>query len=256
MRAVAEREPLIDHPVEIGRRLLRRHAVLQPPDEIEEVTAAARGERLRVDRQRQEDLDALVVQVEARRHDADDPGRRAVDLHDAPDDVFAAAEVAPPGRVGNDGDVLRADGGVGLVEQPAALRRDAQHVEQLRRHDGRVHPARTLGRAQVDRAGAVGADALERTVPFLELRPLRQGHPEAIEPEPRERAGDEHQPLGMGVAQRLEHHAVDDAEDRGVGADAQRERQNRHRGIPRALREGPEGIDNVLGQGLHKGEYH
>ena len=27
-----------------------------------------------------------------------------------------------------------------------------------------------------DRAGAVGADALERAVPFLELRPLRQAY--------------------------------------------------------------------------------
>ena len=36
-----------------------------------------------------------------------------------------------------------------------------------------------------------------------------------------------HQPFGLVKRQRLQQHAVDDAEDRGGGADAERQRQDR-----------------------------
>ncbi len=42
----------------------------------------------------------------------------------------------------------------------------------------------------------------------------------------RRRLLDEHQPIAVLVGQRLEQHAVDDAEDGGVGADPEAERQN------------------------------
>ena len=89
--------PLRDHRVEIGLRLRERHAVLQSADQIQEVAAARRfGNVFRIDRQRQEDLDALVVDVVAGRHDADDARRHAVDLNDATEDALVAAEVALP----------------------------------------------------------------------------------------------------------------------------------------------------------------
>ena len=54
------------------------------------------------------------------------------------------------------------------------------------------------------------------------------------------------EPLRMRIRQRLEQHAVDDAEDGGVGADAERERQDRDRGVARALGQGAEGVAHVL----------
>ena len=108
MLVAAERAPLRDHRVEIGLRLSDGDVVLEPADQVQEVAAALVGERLRIDGQRQDDLDPLVVDVVSGRHDADDARRRAVDLHDAADDAFVAAEVAPPRRVGEDADVLGA----------------------------------------------------------------------------------------------------------------------------------------------------
>ena len=44
-------------------------------------------------------------------------------------------------------------------------------------------------------------------------------------------------PVGIGPRQRPQQHGVDDAEDRGVGADAERQREDRHRGEARIARE-------------------
>ena len=41
------------------------------------------------------------------------------------------------------------------------------------------------------------------------------------------RLADQHQPIAVGVGQRLQEHAVDDAEDRGVRADPEPEGQDR-----------------------------
>jgi hypothetical protein len=251
MPVAAQRSPLVDHRVEIGLRLLRRDAVLQPADQIQEVTAPAVRKRRGVDREGQEDFDALVVDVVARRHDPDNARRDAVDRHDAAERPFVASEIALPRRIGNDADVFRADGGVGLAEEPAAQRRHPEHVEQLRRHDHGVHAARALRRTEIHGAGGVCADGLKRPVPLPELGPLGQRDPEAIEAQPRKRAGDELQPLRPGVRQRLEHDAVDDAEDGGVGADPERERQDGHRHVPGTPAQGPEGIPDVVRQGLH-----
>jgi hypothetical protein len=51
-----------------------------------------------------------------------------------------------------------------------------------------------------------------------------------------------HQPLRVSERQRPEQDGVDDAEDCGVGADAQRERQERDAGEGRLLEEGAESI--------------
>ena len=50
--------------------------------------------------------------------------------------------------------------------------------------------------------------------------------------------------------QRAEHQRVDQAEDRRVGADAERERQNRHRGEARRATQRPRGISHVLPRGF------
>ena len=156
---------------------------------------------------------------------------------------FLSAEVAAPRRVREDADVFGVRPRVRNVEA-AAQRRDAQHGHELRGHEGGIDPPRAFGRAEVDRALAVAADILERPVVFLELGPFGERHPEAVEAQPRKRAGDERQPLGLRVAQGLEHHAVDDAEDRGV-APMRWRGQDCDRGIP-GLSRASEGVGDVL----------
>ena len=56
---------------------------------------------------------------------------------------------------------------------------------------------------------------------------------------------DRDQPVGVAVRQGAEQHAVDDAEDRAVGADAQRERERRDEREARRLAQGAEGVAQV-----------
>jgi len=136
------------------------------------VAAAIVREGLRIDGQRQVDLDAFVVQVVPRRHDADDARRHAVDGNDAAERAFVPAKVVDPRRVRQDADVFGADRRIGLVEQAAAQRRDAEDRHQFGCHGGGVDASRTLGGAEVDRALPVGADVLKRAIALLEFGPL------------------------------------------------------------------------------------
>ena len=77
--------PLHEHRFEIDPGLLQAHVVFQPADEVQKVSAAPAWIR-GVEGQRQPDLDALIVHVVARRHDADNARGRAIDRHDPPDD--------------------------------------------------------------------------------------------------------------------------------------------------------------------------
>ena len=125
-----------------------------------------------------------------------------------------------------------APGGVSaLGEQPAAQRRTPS-----------TGSSSAVTSAEFTRRGRSGVPRLTEPSRYAptpwndRLRSLNSAHsgsrdPEVVEAERRERAGDEDQPLGLGIRQRLEQHAVDDAEDGGVGADAERERQDRDRGV-------------------------
>ena len=55
-----------------------------------------------------------------------------------------------------------------------------------------------------------------------------------------------HQALRVFGRQRPEHHRVDDAEDRGVGADAERQREDCNSGKARRFRQHPQRITQVL----------
>jgi hypothetical protein len=55
-----------------------------------------------------------------------------------------------------------------------------------------------------------------------------------------------HDPLAIGIRQRVEEQSVDDAEDRAVGADAERQREHGHRGEHRCPGEMPECEAHVL----------
>ncbi len=134
-------------------------------------------------------------------------------------------------------------------ELPAANRRDPQGGHELGGDDGRRHAAGLVGGAYVARASAIRANLRERTIVLRELDELRCGHPELIEPELRKLARDENQPLRRRIRQRLQDDAVDDAEDGGIGANSQGQRQDRDRGITRALAQAAKRIREVLSHG-------
>ena len=78
--------------------------------------------------------------------------------------------------------------------------------------------------------------------PVSEIR-RRHRHPSS-----RKRREDAHQSVGLRVRQRLEQHAVHDAEDRGVRADAECQRQHRHGGERRRPPEHAQRIRDILAE--------
>ena len=130
--------PFRQHPIDFGERLRMRHAVLPPSDQIEEMAAARRRERRGVDRERLPELDLLIVDVVAARHDPDDLVRLVVDLNRLPDHVLAPAVRALPQLPREDRDRRRVRHGVSRREPASAQRRRTQRRHQLRRHGART----------------------------------------------------------------------------------------------------------------------
>ena len=65
------------------------------------------------------------------------------------------------------------------------------------------------------------------------------------------RVHDAHQAIGLRKRQRLEQHAVDDAEDRGVGADAERQRDDRGEREGRRGAKLSRGVADVVPEVVH-----
>ena len=233
----------------LGRR--RRHAVLQPADEIQEMAAAVLAVG-RVEPGRQPDLDVAVHHVDLRRQDADDLAAHAVEVDGLAEDRTGAQRRLPQ-LVRQDGE-LRAVG-VGLAgrEQATLRRRDAQRGEQVVGDRGAAHAHRTLAGHQVELAGGERPDRGERLGQLAELEELGRRDPELVEAHRREPAGQEHQLLWPRVGQGPEQHAVDDREDRGVGADAERQGEHRDEGEPGRAEQAAGGVAEIAQEMVHDG---
>ena len=183
------------------------------------------AELFRREHQRRPQIGRAVEEaVEARRHHADDVVGLAVEEDLAPDDArrrrSGAARSRSSGRR-----PCRARRGPRRGERAAEQRLHAEDLEELRRRLRREQP---LGLAD---AGEVGVPALADGERIEDLHALadvavgRHGKPGFEAVEDGVVVVERHQPIGLVVRQRPQQHAVDEREDRGVRADAQRERQ-------------------------------
>ena len=75
-------------------------------------------------------------------------------------------------------------------------------------------------------AVAVQADVLKDAALVAIREVLRRRHAELVDVEAGRNLLDADELVGVRVGQRLDQHAIDDAEDRGVGADAERQREH------------------------------
>ena len=233
----------------LGSDVLEWNARLGPADGSEVPRAALAGGEVRVVGDRHPDDPAGRV-GEALRHHPHDLGRYAVDRDLLPDRVVAAAEALAPQPVADDRDLAAA--WVVLVGPEGAAERGAhtEEVEQRGADLGGVEP-HGLPLAGEDDAGPGDRGRVrQRLALFLDVGEVRPRHRrpaafgEVIDP---------HEPLRVLVRQGLEQHAVHDAEDGAVGADAQRQRQHGDGGERGALDQAAEGVANVLAKGIHRG---
>ena len=103
---------------------------------------------------------------------------------------------------------------------------------------------------QVDALRAQGRQLLERGRAGDEIGDVAGRRRQAVEAGPPLHLGAElprhDQPIGLRERQRPHQHRVDDAENRGVGADAEGERHERNEGEPGPERQGPQGDPDVV----------
>jgi hypothetical protein len=185
-----------------------------------------------------------VQEIEVGGHHADD-GRLHVRERDLPaHDGGIRGEEPPPRRLGQHRSGRRPRLVVGRRERATEKRLHAQDLEVLRLHHRAVQSLR------VARAGEVEGPAAQEQRDLLEGLALR-APVLAVEDRDVALARDEREPLGLRERQGPEHHRVHDAEDRGVRADAERQRQERDGREARALGQPAQREPHVLEQCIH-----
>ena len=163
--------PVGDQRVELGARRDQRRLRSQAAEQIEKVAAAA-GAVLGPERERQPHRNVALLEVEARRHHAQQRARGAVDDHRPADDRGRGAERLDPQAVRDDGDRRTTLDVLRFGEDASERRRHAEHREEARAHPRAVHAHRPILAGDAHVRDAVGAHLGERLVPLAVLEEL------------------------------------------------------------------------------------
>ena len=235
-----------------------RHAGSQASDRTQVVRPSLREEG-RVDRLGRPQLDARIRETEGRRHHANHSVGERVDLDVTPDDRGIGGEASLPQCMTEDRDAVLAGHLFVLDEVSAERRLNAQGAEHVDRHPQTAQPF-GLGAFRIQDAGRehgrailharVERDVLERPVARLPVHQVGGRRRRARPVAQRVRLPDLHEPVRLVQRQRLEQDAVDDGEDGGVGADAERQREGGDQGERFLCREHSPCVPEVLQQHL------
>ena len=243
--------------VELGARLVDRRPHLQSADDAVIELVATRlqlpvgethghpgGGRFPVE------TTAAQGKVETGRHDADHRVRPAIERDRTADDRSVASEPCLPEAVAEHSDVhprpvfLRR-------ERPPQHRPDAEHVEQVPRHLRHVDAHRRTTPRELGRTLDVRRDPFERLLLTLDIGEVRRRERRVLEVGAREPLLQRHQPFGLVEGKRPDQDGIDDAEGRGVDADAEAERQDYHREEPGMASKRPGSVPQIVQEGRH-----
>ena len=148
--------------------------------------------------------------------------RTVIHLEDLADDVRIAAELRAPVGVAEDQHGLSPFDIVGSDEAAANDRPDTEQVEEVVSTTPVIDAIRLAAVDQVEVHLVVLDHAVEHVLAAIAVvEILGDGDADLRLTRQRTRLLDHHQPIAVLVGQRLQQHAVDDAEDGGVGADAE-----------------------------------
>jgi len=230
---------------QLGLRLLAGDAAPQPPEDAHALIAV--GPKLFAARRDEPPhVGRVGIEREPRRHDADHRARALIQREAAADDIGAGRQRAPPEAMREDDRASPRQ--IGRLEGSTDRRRHTEDREQLdargnREHDLRVARAGQDLLARRPRGGRELVEAGTVPPPRVEVVERREDLGEAAVFHVAVPDGDE--PVDVGVRQRLDQHGLDDAEDRGRRADAERERDDRHRRDAGRPAPGPESETHV-----------
>jgi hypothetical protein len=224
------------------------HARLQSGDAIVHVLLACDLRMREILAEIEWNPDRLVVaERESSRHDADHVVLLVVQRDGAAHDACIGAELALPEGVREDDFRVGGRSALTVHERSAAPCAHSEHVERVRGHLGHRHDLR-IGRSDSPGGDAreVCRDSRERML----LRPIigkvRRREPAAALRFRRSELGEAHEGAGRSVRQRLQEDRAGNAEDRGVRADRERERQDGHDREARTPAQRAERVRSVL----------
>ena len=183
---------------------------------------------------------------------ADDHIRGSAQRQRAADRSRRGAEFTGPEVLADERHRRRARFVLGGNEHPAKNRLHSQQREEAGRHHLDRHAFRLSGSNEVERVGAVGGKMRKRTVaarPVEKVR-IRRRVPRLVGGAPID--GD--QPIRCRIGQRIEQDTVDHRKDRGVDADAERERGDGDQGEAAVLAQTPHRVLHVLAHIVRPGD--
>src|SRR5262245_2512739 len=167
-------------------------------------------------------------EIESRRHHPDNRAPSPVYSDKLADDVRLAAEAAPPQVVADDRHFVLARSLLVHGEHSPKQRLRSQQGEEIGRHLNASHPLRITPFGEICEAWPDRSDLFERfriSSPFWQIDRGRRQFVKA-QIERRMIRPQHHNPVWIVKGQRLEQHRVDDAENRRVRADSERQRED------------------------------
>ncbi len=168
----------------------------------------------------------LAGEAEGLWEDADHGVWLAVDRQDLGHDVGILAKPPRPKAVAQNRGWCGPRGVLEGLEQTAHHRFGAQHRQQVRADPDGADPFRSSFAGQIGVGAQGNRQLFESGMPGLDVEVLRCGKPVFGNIQPRRAVPENGQPVRVGVGQRLEEQGARHAENGGIGADPQRQRDN------------------------------
>ncbi len=230
-------EPDRQYARDVGVGLFHRHTRLESRDPSKaEVAEEQAGS---IEPLRQDHVGVRIEKSETVRHDTNHRTRLRVDGDRPAEHVAIPAESPLPISVREEHGLLRARCIVLAREPPPKRGRHTDGVEHTLRHEQASHLLRLGKPRHGDAASRPDSDVLKDTsfVPIGEVHRRRDVDFAVLESHSRRRMPHPDQFLRLRIRQRFDQDAIDDAEDRGVGADADGQGQQGGRREHRGPRE-------------------
>jgi len=247
----------LPHRLEVGTDRLEVDAVADPAEDghgskraavLVHLELAPRAER--TGRSRHVDV-VLLGKLGNRRKDPDDGVDLVVHLERPADDPGVTAEGALPVPVAQDEDRIRSEVVVLGPEGAPVKGHDSENVEKLRRNDAGRYPFRLVLSEKGERHRVVLDQTRERLVRVPVVVDLLDGEREVRDFRLGRALLHHHETFPLAIRKRRQEDPMDEAEDRGIGADPETEGQDRGDRETGAFEKAAESVADVTEQRLH-----
>ena len=232
-------QPGRQHATHVRVGLLQRHARFEPGHTL--IAEVAEEHSIAIESLRKDDVGLSVQELKTVRHDANHRIRFRIDRQRSAESRAVTSESAlPVSRHQDDG--VGTAGRVVRLRKPAAKgRRDIQRLQRAVRDPNTPHLLRLSHSCDRHAPALPDTHLAERLTVFTvgEVHRRRDVQLWQVD-DPRRRVPDADEFIGIGIGQRLDQHAIHDAEHGGIGANANGEGDERDGREPGGARKTPD----------------